>query len=90
MMEKICEFCGCAFQAADRRQVYCSVRCRTAAFIARRKEQREAARRKACLVCGKPFQAKNKRAAYCSTACKLKAYRQRKRSKVSGNDTEIG
>ncbi len=89
-MEKICEFCGCAFQAADIRQVYCSVRCRTAAYIARRKERRAAARRKACLVCGKPFQAKNIRAKYCSTACKLKAYRLRKRAEASGNDTETG
>lgn len=89
-MDKTCMFCGDTFQTSDTRQLYCSVRCRTAAYIARRKERKEAARRKVCQVCGKPFQAKNVRAEYCSTACKLKAYRQRKRAEASGNDTETG
>ena len=43
----------------------------------RRRERREAARRKVCPLCGNPFQAQRCDALFCSSACRQSAYRAR-------------
>ncbi|MBI3960250.1 MAG: hypothetical protein HY328_15665 [Chloroflexi bacterium] len=65
-----CRHCG---TATTGKALYCSGRCRTAAY---RAKLPTAALTVVCVVCGQPFQAQRSTAKYCSRACAQKMYRR--------------
>jgi len=72
-----CEVCGKVFYRRMPTAKYCSYRCTTSAYVARRKVRREQARQKQCEGCGEPFTAKRRDARFCSNRCRQARYRSR-------------
>lgn len=72
-----CHHCGKEAYAEYPHAKYCSYRCTNDAYIKRRKERRQEARKKNCMMCGRRFEAKRNDAKYCSLACKQSSYRRR-------------
>ena len=78
ILKVYCAYCWGTFYTRNSKRKYCSYRCVNDAYMERRKERKQAERRKICRVCGKHFTGKSKATIYCSDACKQKAYRQRR------------
>lgn len=71
-----CAVCDTPFYSSTPLAKYCSYRCQTQAYVARRKARREAARQKQCTRCGNDFTATQRHAKFCSNACRQASYRE--------------
>lgn len=72
-----CVVCGTLVYRRTPNAKYCSYRCRSHAYVERRKVRREQARRKQCVQCGNDFIAARCDARFCSNACRQASYRGR-------------
>lgn len=69
-MIKICPICESEFESKDKRQKYCSKKCKYKAKVNKEKENRLYSKK--CKYCGKVFIG-NKKTKYCSDDCSKKA-----------------
>lgn len=78
---KNCPHCKEDFGSFKNDQIYCSGKCKQAAYRARRGATPAGAVMLTCSICADRYEGHQKRkgaAQYCSNKCKQKAYRQRR------------
>lgn len=72
---KVCGNCQIEYIAGHPSSRYCSVKCRNAVMIAKRKILREESRKLTCQQCGAAFVGTRHDAKYCSNKCRQAAFR---------------
>lgn len=70
MFYKICPVCDKDFESDDRRQIYCSKKCKRKSLDNKRKKDRMYGKK--CKYCGKTFMG-NRKTVYCSDECAKKS-----------------
>jgi hypothetical protein len=86
--ERICVICGERFMAKTQRAIYCSGRCRGAAFRADHAERGDAPLPgRPCVVCGTLFVPRDRRKIYCGDICRDRAGGERR---VARNRERLG
>lgn len=88
--DKTCAYCGCQFEAHDRRKMFCSRRCRDISYKLSKGIKVNAninPYTRICKVCGKEFETFREADVCCSHECTVinRNKRERKKSNRSGN-----